>query len=246
MRPWHPSDRFFFLLYLAWIGIGIALAAFHITEATPERWLFLPPLLRVFTSFCVSWGDPILVVLAAENTRRIVNNIWGRKASRRWLIACCVLPTITEIASVLTGFPFGHYAYTENLGPRVDFLPWLGLIPVTIPLAWFVLVTNALIFWRCFLAGFIPFIEAAGAASLVVLLDWLMEPFASKIKAYWIWGGDGQPHWPNYAAWWTVSFLLILLFAKTPAHQDRPEPRPFVILATIALFFGLTRWTYGI
>ncbi|SDU01175.1 Protein of unknown function [Verrucomicrobium sp. GAS474] len=246
MRPWHPSDRFFFLLYLAWIAVGLAAAPFHVTEATPGQWLFLPGWVRAFVGFCIAWGDPLLLLLAAENTRRIVNNIWGRRAARRWLVALLVIPFGLEVIGVVTGFPFGRYAYTENLGPRLDFLPFLGLVPVTIPLAWYVLISNALILWRSFLAGFIPVIEAAIVAGLVTALDWFMEPLASKIKVYWIWGGDGLPHWRNYVAWWVISFILILLFAKTPAHQDRSEPRPFLILGTIVLFFGVTRWTYGI
>ena len=246
MRPWHPSDRFFFLLYLAWIAVGLVAAPFHITEGTPAQWHFLSPHLRSFLSFCLAWGDPILLILAAENTRRMVNNIWGRQASRRWFICVVIVSFAFELVGTLTGFPFGPYAYTENLGPRVDFIPYFGLVPVTIPLAWLVLVSNVLILWRCFLAGFIPFIEAAAVASLVTAIDWVMEPFASKIKVYWIWGGDGLPHWKNYAAWWVLSFLLVLCFAKTPAHQDRPEPRPFLILGTIVLLFALTRWSYGI
>jgi len=250
MRPWHPSDRLFLLLYLAWIGVGIGTAPFHLHAATVDGWAFLPAWLRAFLDACLAWGDPILLLLAAENTRRMIHNVWGRRAARRWLIALLVLPFAVEVAGVATGFPFGRYAYTENLGPRLNFIPLLGLVPVTIPLAWYVLVSNALILWRCFFAGYIPAIEAAAVATLVTAIDWVMEPFATRIKAYWIWGigngADGEAPWRNYAAWWAISFLLVLLFAKTPAHQDRPEPRPALILGTFLVFFGLTRWTYGL
>jgi uncharacterized membrane protein len=238
MKQWHKSDRIFFVLYCFWIAIGLAVGPLHITDQTVGGWPF-PGFLIGFIEGCLRYGDPILIVLAAINTHLLLVRTWGSRPARRFVLSVVVLSAVIETAGTLTGWPFGHYAYTDNFGPR------LWVLPLAIPLAWFVLIGNALILWRSLLPGFIITIEAAAAATLVTGIDWVMEPFAAQLKLYWLWGEATVP-WTNYVAWWVITFLLVHLFAKTPGHQGRTDPRPPVILGTMLALFIVTRALAGV
>lgn len=240
LRNWHLGDRLLFGAFCAWMAIGLTCAALRLTEDSLALGN-LPGFLRGFVAFCLGAGDPVLIVLAALNTHWLLCRVWGVRAARRWAWGVILCGAVVETAGTFTGQPFGPYQYTANFGPQIWRLP-----PLTIPLAWHVLLGNALILWRSVLPGFIPAIEAAAAAALVTGIDWVMEPFATKVKYYWIWStpGGAVPA-QNYAAWFGVSFVLILLFAKTPAHQNGFEPRPAVILGSMIALFVLGRSLYG-
>ena len=300
MKPWHSSDRALFGLYGLWIAIGLVAGTLHIDDQVVAGWP-LPPFLIAFVDLCLRFGDPILIALAAINTHSVLVRFWGRSAARRWLLSLVAVTAVIETAGTLTGLPFGHYAYTENFGPRLSLLfiatlvilcvvaalnardewtvrDWLGwaaicvvikiaillvslfcnrfthlntaalffpVLPLAIPLAWYVLIGNALVLWRSLLPGFIVPLEAAAVATLVTGIDWVMEPFAAKLKVYWLWSDPAIPL-RNYLSWWVISFLLVIFFAKSPGHQDRFDLRPPVILGTMLALFAITRWTYGV
>ncbi len=238
MKPWHSSDRALFGLYGLWIAIGLVVGPLHIDDQVVASWPF-PPFLIGFIDLCLRFGDPILIALAAINTHSVLVRFWGRSAARRWLGSVIAITAVIETVGTVTGYPFGHYAYTENFGPR------LWVLPVAIPLAWYVLIGNALVLWRSLLPGFIVPLEAAAVATLVTGIDWVMEPFATKLKVYWLWSDPAIPP-RNYLSWWVISFLLVIFFAKSPGHQNRFDPRPPVILGTMLALFAITRWTYGV
>src|SRR5438105_4503851 len=48
-----------------------------------------------------------------------------------FLVICLVVSNVLENTSILTGFPFGHYYYTSDLGPK------LFLVPLVIGPAYF-------------------------------------------------------------------------------------------------------------
>ena len=137
-----------------------------------------------------------------------------------------------------TGWPFGPYVYTDHFGPRV------GVLPVAIPLAWFVIVQGA----RLALARWKPGLDRGGTALGVglaaVLTDLNLEPVAWKLRGYWIWyPGEPQPPawppWQNYAAWFVVAAILA---AAMPSIRSRGRPgwRPVLVLGLMnALFLWL-------
>ena len=114
----------------------------------------------------------------------------------------------------------------------------LGLVPLTIPLAWHVVVTNALFLVRALAPHVSRLAEAALAGLLCTLYDFILEPFATTVKGYWIWREGAIPPL-NYIAWFVLSALLIRLFSPTISNRYRLDPRPFVILGlTIAIFLA--------
>jgi len=237
-KPWTRLDRVLFVAYSVWIAIGLALVPLRLDAGSVAAW-HLPPFLDGFVGGCFRQGDPILIALAALNTHRVLLRLWGRRAAWRWFFAAVVVGGGVELLGTRTGYPFGAYAYTDHFGPR------LGALPLAIPLAWYVLVGNAVVVWRGLFPGWRRLIEAAGVATLVTGLDGLMEPFATRIKGYWTWA-DGAVPPQNYLAWWAVAFLLVLAFAAPPGLAPRRDVRPAVILGTMALLFVAARWAAGI
>jgi len=173
----------------------------------------------------------LLCVSAAYNAK----DDWTLLDAIRWL-AICVL---VKIAAFLGELFCTRVLHISTAGV---FFP---VLPLAIPLAWYVLIGNALVLWRSILPGFIAPLEAAAVATLVTGIDWVMEPFASKLKVYWLWSDPAIPL-RNYISWWVITFLLTVCFAKSPGHQDRFDPRPPVVLGTMLVLFVLTRWTYGV
>ncbi|MEQ8624724.1 MAG: carotenoid biosynthesis protein [Vicingaceae bacterium] len=117
-----------------------------------------------------------------------------------------------EVLGVKTGFPFGEYAYGENLGIKIIDVPLL------IGLNWVLLA---------FAAGsisnylpqkyFIPKILLG--ASLMVLLDVLMEPVVAQLD-FWEFENNTAP-FENYFSWFLIASLMQFLFQKMKIKGDK-------------------------
>jgi uncharacterized membrane protein len=71
----------------------------------------------------------ILVMVAFPLIHGAIRYRWSGVLT--FLVICLVVSNILENASILTGFPFGHYHYTDALGPK------LFLVPMVIGPAYF-------------------------------------------------------------------------------------------------------------
>lgn len=131
-----------------------------------------------------------------------------------------------ENLSIHTGFPFGHYYYTQNG------IPFLLQVPITIGLAYFAVgymawtVANILLdkadekMKTPFSLIALPVV----ASFLMVMWDVVIDPTSSTIEHTWIWlnGGPyfGVP-FTNYLGWFLTVFIFFQLFAlflkKAPA-----------------------------
>jgi putative membrane protein len=152
-----------------------------------------------------------------------------------------VITGIIETVGAKTGFPFGSYYYTGNFGPRIA-----GILPVTTPLAWLVIVTSLTLIFRQAWPQARRVVTAAAVATGATLLDVIMEPFATQIKMYWLWEGGVIPL-QNYLAWWVVTFGLVM--ALLPPREQLIIGRdwcPHFILGGILLLFLVTRVSGGI
>lgn len=140
-----------------------------------------------------------------------------------------------EAVGVATGFPFGTYDYSGELGPKV-----LG-VPLIIPLAWTWMAWPA---WlaavrvtRGRLARIV--LAAAGLAAWDLFLDPQMVA-----EGYWRWHDPvpalpGVPGIPvgNYLGW--LGFGLVLMTALSAASRvTEPDPADAPMLA-------LWLWTYA-
>ncbi len=128
-----------------------------------------------------------------------------------------VVSNIFENMSILTGFPFGHYYYTDGLGPKLFLVPiligpaYLG----TGYLSW-MLARVILGAMEQRLPGNSIFTIPLLASFIMVSWDLSFDPTASTINHSWIWqqGGNyfGVP-FSNFMGWFLTVFVFFQLFA---------------------------------
>jgi uncharacterized membrane protein len=134
-----------------------------------------------------------------------------------FIAICLVVSNILENTSILTGFPFGHYHYTDALGPKLFLVPLLigPAYFATGYLAWAlstVLVGNVRRGSSAFTTFAVPFI----ASFLMVMWDICFDPTASTVSHIWIWeqgGGYFGVPLTNYLGWFLTVYLFLQLFA---------------------------------
>ena len=160
-----------------------------------------------------------------------------RKSGGALIATATVGGFAVEAIGVATGFPFGHYDYSGQLGPKL-----LG-VPLIIPLAWTWMA------WPAWLAalrltghrlGRIG-LAAAGLAAWDLFLDPQMVG-----EGYWTWRSPtpalpGVPGVPigNYLGWLGFAILLMIGVALAGGAKVR-EPQP-----GDAPMLALWLWTYA-
>ena len=134
-----------------------------------------------------------------------------------FLVVCLAVSNVLENLSIQTGFPFGHYYYTGNLGPK------LFLVPIIIGPAYFgtgylawvlgtILIGDVRSKGRLLTTFAVPFI----ASFLMVAWDLGMDPTNSTIRQSWIWqqgGGYFGVPLTNYLGWSFTVYVFFQLFA---------------------------------
>jgi uncharacterized membrane protein len=161
-------------------------------------------------------------------------------------IICLVIGNASETLSILTGFPFGHYYFTESLGPK------LFLVPLVIGPAYFGMGYLSWTLARIILGDHhrprprlfaVPLL----ASFLMVAWDLSIDPLASTVRQAWIWkdGGSyfGVPA-SNFFGWYLTVYVFCQLFAlclRARTKIDAPRERlgPSYWLQPIA-FYGAT------
>src|SRR2546421_3510409 len=175
---------------------------------------------------------PILIVipLAFALLHGAVRYQWSGIIT--FLVMCLVVSNLLENTSILTGFPFGHYHYTSDLGPKLFLVP-LVIGPAyfgTGYLAWVlstVLIGDVRPKASAFTTFAVPFI----ASFMMVAWDLGMDPTSSTIRHLWIWeqgGGYFGVPLTNYLGRFFTVYVFFQLFALylrfRKASQEGKEP----------------------
>jgi len=142
---------------------------------------------------------------------------YGRRGILVFTVLCLGVGSAFESLSLRTGFPFGHYRFTDVMGPKILELPvLLALAYVGMGYISWVLAT--------LIVGATRFEAARGrllelslvASFIMVAWDLAMDPVWATIDRAWIWrdGGAffGVPV-SNYLGWFLTVFTFYLLFA---------------------------------
>ncbi len=158
-----------------------------------------------------------------------------------------VVSNIFENMSILTGFPFTHYYYTDTLGPK------LFLVPVLIGPAY---LGTGYLAWTIArvisgapdsrLPGHLTFIVPLLAAFMMVSWDLSSDPINATVYHGWIWvdGGSyfGVPS-GNFLGWLLTTFVFLQLFAlylkRRPNVQSINEQPARIQSLQAILFYGL-------
>ena len=122
-----------------------------------------------------------------------------------------------ESLSIATGFPFGHYEYTAELGPK------LGTVPIMIMPAYFGVCYIAWVLAHVLLDQFDRQINSRSifaipvvASFIMVMWDMSIDPLSSTVMHQWIWhdGGSyfGVP-FSNFLGWLLCVYTVFQLWA---------------------------------
>jgi len=193
------------------------------------------------------WPDGLLVVLTAATT---VASLSRQLPAQNVMLASIIIVVIAgavQTIGALSAVPFGPYHYTKQIG-QVLFEP----LPWAVPLIWLVAILNARGTGRLILRPWrktrnYGFWLMGLTALLVVLFDFGLEPFATEVKHFWVWGPSHagvywyRTPWVNFVGW-TASTLIILAFItpslinKKPVKHS-PDYHPLLVWVSINLVF---------
>ncbi len=137
-----------------------------------------------------------------------------KQLNQRWVvffISIFLAGFGVEVLGVNTGFPFGEYTYGQNLGFK------LFNTPLIMGLNWVMLIYCS--------AGVVQlhhnkFIQAAIAATFLLLYDLNLEPVAIEI-GLWSWDLVSIPI-ENYISWFFIAYAMhyaLLRFMSVPSNQ---------------------------
>lgn len=158
--------------------------------------------------------------------------------------AACVISWIYESLSIATGFPFGHYFYTDELGPK------LGTVPLLIMPAYFGACYISWLIARTLIDALAPdrsyhWSVVLVAAFVMVMWDLSMDPSRATINQVWIWrdGGAyfGVP-FVNFAGWFlcvATIFAAFALWLSRSAAKDVGTPDRMAQAQALGLYAGL-------
>jgi putative membrane protein len=195
-----------------------------------------------------NWPEVMLILLATFST---IASVTRQLPLQNVLLAAFIIAIFGGAAhavGALTGIPFGPFTFGDNAGPEIfKTLPW------AMPLLWVVVVLNSRGTARLILRPWrktktYGFWAIGLTAVLAALFALALEPFAARVKHYWIWTPTKFPvAWygaplVDFVAWALVT-LLVLTFVTPALINKQPRKKgsrnfhsPAVWLGGISLF----------
>lgn len=150
--------------------------------------------------------------------------------ARFWIWCTSILAgtLIIEVIGVATGDIFGSYEYKSALGPQV----WN--VPIIIGLNWLLIMLGAIGISRR-IGNTALFALSVG--TLVILLDYLLEPVAVKLD-YWEWNTHSIPL-RNYLGWLIAGTVSAIIYRFLRLQLKSHLPQSYFVIQLI--FFTVLR-----
>jgi len=145
------------------------------------------------------------VILFALPSYYGLTQTFGKKTTIWLVILMSIFALILENIAILTGFPYGNFAYGALIGKQIGYVPW------TVGFAWTPILFGAISITQKLQKTTNFFIHIGLAAVLMTALDIVLDP-ASVSLGFWIWnnpvGFYGVP-WSNFGGWLLSSVLAV-------------------------------------
>jgi uncharacterized membrane protein len=195
------------------------------------------------------WPDGVLVVLTAAT---LLASLTRSLPAQNVMLAANIIGGLGAAVHTLgaaTGIPFGPLKFTSSIGQELFHpLPW------AIPVLWISLVLSSrgaarlvLRPWRT--TAHYGFWMMGLTTALLLALVAGLEPFATRVKQFWLWLPSRtslfwyDAPWVNFLGW-CVSTLTILAFAtptlinKMPVKNAPPDYQPLMVWTLLNLLFA--------
>ena len=232
---------------------GVAFATFLAPPA--PAWLLSSANQRVAALMFQFGGQTTVVLGALAGILHAASRIGWRRALAIFGAAFCI-SLGAELAGTTTGYPFGPYAYTTQLGYRIG-----GRVPFNVPTSWFFMLYASLAICGRVLSGAddarTKWRWAAVAALVLTAWDVSMDP-AMVSTTHWLWhlpSAAGAPlvrrvalsdlfygmPLTNWLGWLLTGFVVarVLLAIVPPsvwAARVSPTGLPSVLYAANGVF----------
>jgi len=155
-----------------------------------------------------------------------------------------VITGVIENVGVLTGFPFGHYYFTEVMGPKLFVVPlflslaYLGMAYVSWTLSGAILGGA-----RPSLAGSSVVATPLMASFIMVAWDLAMDPVWSNVAHAWVWT-QGGPYFgvpiKNFLGWYFTNYACYQSFAfYARGGFSKTNPQPLGYWRMAVLFYAI-------
>ena len=156
---------------------------------------------------------------------------------------CLGVGNASENLGVLTGFPFGHYHFTDVMGPKLVQVPiLLGLAYIGMGYLSWTLGLLIVADTSKPLAGSRVLTVPLAAAFVMVAWDLSMDPTWSLLVHGWVWHGGGAYFGvpvSNFLGWYGTVFLIYLGFALyLRSHPAAAFPLPFRCWQLAVIFYA--------
>lgn len=169
-------------------------------------------------------------------------SFWALKMWLAWQKAIALIVILStyalsiETIAILTGFPYGHFGYSEHLGFKI-----FGEVPWTIAFAWTPLVLCAYAAARSLFVSRLR--RIVFSTFLLVAFDMVIDPGA-VLLGFWQYPNGGVFYGVPFSNFlgWLVSGAIGSLILETAVSYFRPFLPPPVQLGSSA-FFILVFWT---
>ena len=155
----------------------------------------------------------IVGLMLAASTAEAIEARGGRRGALP-VAAAGALGFAVELAGVATGRPFGHYRYSDKLGPRV------GGVPLLAGAAWAMMARPAWV-----VAGLLSRrrpARVALAAGALTAWDVFLDPRMAR-EGYWSWPGGGRYEGipaTNFLGWLATGAGVFAVWALLDPDDD--------------------------
>jgi uncharacterized membrane protein len=177
---------------------------------------------------------------------------YGWRGILTFFVTSIVISNVLENLSIKTGFPFGWYHYTDQLGPKLFLVPVIigPVYAATGYLAW--TIGTILLGDVRRGSGRLATIGTPVVASFaMVLWDLAIDPTQSTINGNWIWNNSGGYFGVpvvNFLGWSLCVYLFFQVFAlylrrRSPQSTTAPEPTKGYLVAAV-LGYGVLAWRF--